>query len=88
MNGSRYLNSLREELKLPTDVHRYLFFMHDETSHHMSRAVMDDLTAEKIPALDRPVKSPDLNYIENHDKKHPLWTELNKQPIEQLIGIV
>ena len=77
INGTRYLNLLREKLKLHMQVHRCSVFMHDGAPCHRSRTVKDYLTAERIKVFDWLGNNPDLNPIKN------LWCILKKKVAEK-----
>ena len=79
MNGPRYLELLKEKLKLHMDIHKCTIFMQDGTPCHRSKVATDFLKKNNISMLEWPGNSPDLNPIEN------LWTIMkdkvaDKQP--------
>ena len=65
MNGSRYLNVLKEKLELYMNVHQCDTFMHDDAPCHRSTLVSSFLQENQVKVLDWQGNSPDLNPIEN-----------------------
>ena len=79
MNGQKYIDLLKDKLKLHMNVHNCNIFMQDGTPYHRSKIVSEFLKEKKIKVLNWPGNSPDLNPIEN------LWEVLknkvaDKQP--------
>ena len=79
MNRPSSVKLLKEELKLPMDIHKCTIFMQDGAPCHQSKVATDFLKKNKISLLEWPGNSPDLNPIEN------LWTIMkdkvaDKQP--------
>ena len=63
MNGARYLELLKDKLKLHMTVYRCTTFMQDGAPCNRSKVVSDYL--KKIKTIDWPGNSPDLNPVEN-----------------------
>ena len=76
MNGSRYVNLLREKLQLHMAVHHCSVFMHDGASCHRSKMVQSFLDQQRINMLEWPGNSPDLNPIEN-------WLSTTKRKVAE-----
>ena len=79
MNGPRYVELLKEKLKLHMDIHKCTIFMQDGAPCHRPKVATDFLKKNKISVLEWPGNSPDLNPIDN------LWTIMkdkvaDKQP--------
>ena len=77
INGSRYVNLLREKLQLHMAVHQCSVFMHDGAPSHRSKVVQSFLDQQRINMLEWPGNSPDLNPIEN------LWSTMKRKVAEQ-----
>lgn len=65
MNGSRYLNLLRDKLKFHMQFHRCPILIQDRSLCHTSKAVRDFLKAEQIQVIDWPINCSDSSPIEN-----------------------
>ena len=66
MNGTCYLNILKEKLPMHMRIHSCRYFQHDGAPCHRVRAVSDFLRNERIQVLTPwPGSSPDMNPIEN-----------------------
>ena len=65
MNGSKYLELLKEKLVLHMKIHNCTIFMHDGAPCHKSRLVQQFLDSQHIKVLGWAGNSPDLNSIEN-----------------------
>ena len=65
MNGSRYLNVLKEKLELHMNVHHSDTFMFDGDTCHRSKLVSSFLQENQVKILDWPGNNLDLNPIEN-----------------------
>ena len=65
MNGSKYVELLKEKLVIHMQIHNCTIFMHDGAPCHKSKVVQQFLNSQHINVLDWPGNSPDLNPIEN-----------------------
>ena len=65
MNGYRYLNVLKEKLKLLMNIHQCDTFMHNGTPCHRSKLVSSFLQENQVKVLDCPGNSPHVHAIEN-----------------------
>ena len=65
MNGSKYIELLKEKLVIHMQIHNCTIFMHDGAPCHKSKVVQQFLNSQHINVLDWPGNSPDLNPIEN-----------------------
>ena len=65
MNGSTYLNVLKEKLELHINVHQRDTFMHDSAPCHISKLLSSFLQKNQLKVLDWQGNNPDLNPIEN-----------------------
>lgn len=67
MNGEKYVELLEEELIniLDESGEQELIFQQDNASIHRAKKVADWFSAQKIPIMAWPSRSPDLNPIEN-----------------------
>ena len=79
MNGSKYVELLKNKLLVHMNVHNTIIFMQDGAPCHRSKIVKKFLEENHVTTLDWPVNSPDLNPIEN------LWAKMKdlvaeKQP--------
>ena len=77
MNGSRYVNLLREKLQLHMAVNQCSVFIHDDPPSHRSKVVQSFLDQQRINMLEWAGNSPDLNPIEN------LWSTMERKVAEQ-----
>ena len=77
MNGSPYVNLLREKLQLHMAVHQCSVFMHDGAPCHRFKVVQSFLDQPRINMLEWRGNSPDLNPIEN------LWSTMERKVAEQ-----
>ena len=79
MNGSKYVELLKNKLLVHMNVHNTIIFMQDGALCHRSKIVKKFLEENHVTMLDWPGNSPDLNPIEN------LWAKMKdlvaeKQP--------
>ena len=79
MNGSKYVELLKNKLLVHMNVHNAIIFMQDSAPCHRSKIVKKFLEENHVTTLDWPGNSPDLNPIEN------LWAKMKdlvteKQP--------
>ena len=77
INGSRYVNLLREKLQLHMAVNQCSVFIHDDPPCHRSKVVQSFLDQQRISVLEWAGNSPDLNPIEN------LWSTMERKVAEQ-----
>ena len=77
MNGSKYIELLKEKLLLHMEIHNCTIFMHDGAPCHKSKLVQQFLDSQHIKMLDCPKSSPDLNPIEN------LWALMKAKKSEK-----
>ena len=77
MNGSRYVNLLREKLQLHMAVHHTSVFIDDGAPCHRSKVMQSFLDQQRINMLEWPGNSPDLNPIENS------WSTMERKVAEQ-----
>ena len=85
MNGEKYMQDVSKTAVLPklrqlTQEHQKYYYMHDGAPCHRSKLVKNWLQKNRIPMLDWPACSPDLNPIEN------LWLQL-KQAINNRLEV-
>ena len=77
VNGTRYLQILREKLPTFMEIQRCTHFLQDGAPCHTSRAVKEWFRTEDIQLISPwPGNSPDLNVIEN------AWTKLKAKVSE------
>ena len=77
MNGSPYVNFLREKLQLHMAVHQCSVFIDDGAPCRRPKVVKNFLNQQRINMLEWPGNSPDLNPIEN------LWSTIERKVAEQ-----
>ena len=65
MNGSKYVELLKEKPKLQMHVHGCTVFKQDGASCHRSKVAVEFLKKNKISVMEWPWNSPDLNPTEN-----------------------
>ena len=90
VDGSRYLNVLKEKLELYMNVHQCDTFMHDDAPCHRSKLVSSFLQENQVKVLDCSGNSLDLNPIENFWKlmkdrvvdKHSACLKVSKMPLK------
>ena len=76
MNGTKYLNLLKEKLEIRMMVHDYNVLMHDDAPYHKAKSVKNFLQ-ENVDILDWPGNSTDQNPIEN------LWNVMKNKVADQ-----
>ena len=77
MNGTKYLDLLKDKLEIHMNVHECNVFMHDGAPCHRAKSVKSFLREKNIDFLDWPGNSPDLNPIEN------LWHVMKNKVADQ-----
>ena len=77
LNGSRFVNLLREKLQLHMAVHQCSVFIDDGAPCHQFKVVQSFLDHQRSNMLEWPGNSPDLNPIEN------LWSTMERKVAEQ-----
>ena len=65
INVKKYMELLKDKLKIHMDIHQFKIFMHDGAPCHRSRIVSDFLKNQKAEVLQWPKNSSDLTFIEN-----------------------
>ena len=65
MNGSRYVDLLKEKLEMHMNIHRCTVFMHDGAPCHRLKVVKQFLFEKGVATLGWPENNLDLNPIEN-----------------------
>ena len=76
INGKKYLDLLKDNLKLHMNIHQSKIFMHDVAPCHKAKIVTSYLKNQKEKVLPWLRNSPELNPMEN------LWKILKDKSLE------